>query len=295
MSNEPKINPRDAARQRPTRRDITSSRATRSGIKSPTINVMEAAARKAARGLVRDFGEVEQLQVSKKGPADFVSAADLRAERVLRTELAKARPRFGFVLEEQGEIKGVDEHNRWIVDPLDGTTNFLHGIPHFAISIAQERDGEVIAGVIYEPVRDEMFWAEKGAGAYLNDRRLRVSARTDLAASLIATGLPFKGRTTHPRYLDTLKAVMEQVAGVRRFGSAALDLAYVAAGRFDGFWEYGLSRWDIAAGVLLVREAGGFVTDLGGGDDDVLATGNVLAANGQLHSPLGSAIRAALA
>ena len=155
---------------------------------------MEAAARKAARGLVRDFGEVEQLQVSKKGPADFVSAADLRAERVLRTELQKARPRFGFVLEEQGEIKGVDEHNRWVIDPLDGTTNFLHGIPHFAISIAQERDGEVIAGVIYEPIRDEMFWAEKGNGAYLNDRRLRVSGRADLAASLIATGLPFKGR-----------------------------------------------------------------------------------------------------
>jgi myo-inositol-1(or 4)-monophosphatase len=274
---------------------VTSSRATRSGVKSPTINVMEAAARKAARGLVRDFGEVEQLQVSKKGPADFVSAADLRAERILRTELQKARPRFGFVLEEQGEIKGVDEHNRWIIDPLDGTTNFLHGIPHFAISIAQERDGEVIAGVIYEPVRDEMFWAEKGAGAYLNDRRLRVSARADLAESLIATGLPFKGRATHPRYLDTLKAVMERVAGIRRFGSAALDLAYVAAGRYDGFWEYGLSRWDIAAGVLLVREAGGFVADLEGGDADVLATGNVLAANSQLLAPLGATIRTALA
>jgi myo-inositol-1(or 4)-monophosphatase len=255
---------------------------------------MEAAARKAARGLVRDFGEVEQLQVSKKGPADFVSAADLRAERLLRTELQKARPRYGFLLEEQGEVKGVDEHNRWVIDPLDGTTNFLHGIPHFAISIAHERDGEVIAGVIYEPIRDEMFWAEKGAGAYLNDRRLRVSGRADLAASLIATGLPFKGRATHPRYLDTLNAVMERVAGIRRFGSAALDLAYVAAGRYEGFWEFGLSRWDIAAGVLLVREAGGFVTDLAGGDADALDTGNVLAANGQLHAPLGAAIRAAL-
>ncbi|MGE5145948.1 MAG: inositol monophosphatase family protein [Candidatus Eiseniibacteriota bacterium] len=299
MSNEPKINPRDAAGPRPTRRDVTSARITRSGVKSPLINVMEAAARKAARGLVRDFGEVEQLQVSKKGPADFVSAADLRAERILRTELTKARPRFGFVLEEQGEIRGVDEHNRWVIDPLDGTTNFLHGIPHFAISIAQERDGEVIAAIIYEPVRDEMFWAEKGAGAYLNDRRLRVSARTDLTASLIATGLPFKGRRTHPRYLDTLKAIMERTAGIRRAGSAALDLAYVAAGRYDGFWEYGLSRWDIAAGLLLVREAGGFVTGLddgsGNGDADPLDTGNVLAANGQLLAPLGAAIREALA
>jgi len=256
---------------------------------------MEAAARKAARGLVRDFGEVEQLQVSKKGPADFVSAADLRAERILRTELAKARPRFGFLLEEQGEVKGADEHNRWVIDPLDGTTNFLHGIPHFAISIAHERDGEVIAGVIYEPIRDEMFWAEKGSGAYLNDRRLRVSARDDLAVSLIATGLPFKGRPTHPRYLETLEAVMGRVAGIRRFGSAALDLAYVAAGRYEGFWEFALSRWDVAAGVLLVREAGGFVSDLMAGAAAVLDTGTVLATNGQLHAPLGDTIRAALA
>jgi myo-inositol-1(or 4)-monophosphatase len=262
-------------------------------VRSPTINVMTAAALKAARGLLRDFGEVEQLQVSVKGPADFVSTADLKAERTLRQELGKTRPGFGFLMEESGESAGTDPRHRWIVDPLDGTKNFLHGIPHWAISIALERDGEIIAGVIYEPTRDEMYWAEKGAGAYLNGRRLRVSARRGLADALIGTGIPFRERGDHKRYLATLGAVMGATAGVRRPGAAALDLAYVAAGRYDGFWEYGLSAWDIAAGIVLVREAGGYVSDLSGGHD-MMKTGDILAANDHLHLPLGSLIREAL-
>ena len=254
-------------------------------VRSATINVMANAALKAARGLIRDFGEVEQLQVSVKGPGEFVSAADLKAEKVLRTELAKARPGYGCLMEESGAEAGRDRHHRWIVDPLDGTTNFLHGIPHFAISIALERDGDIIAGLIYEPVRDEMFWGEKGGGAFLNDRRLRVSARRHLGEALIGTGIPFVGRGDHGTYLATLAAVMAATSGVRRLGVASLDLAYVAAGRLDGFWEFGLSPWDIAAGIALVREAGGYITDMAGGGN-MLASGDVLAANDHLHQPL---------
>jgi len=254
-------------------------------VRSATINVMANAALKAARGLIRDFGEVEQLQVSVKGPGEFVTAADLKAEKVLRAELAKARPGYGFLMEESGADAGSDRHHRWIVDPLDGTTNFLHGIPHFSISIALERDGEIIAGLIYEPVRDEMFWGEKGGGAFQNDRRLRVSARRQLGEALIGTGIPFVGRGDHGAYLATLGAVMAATSGVRRLGVASLDLAYVAAGRLDGFWEFGLSAWDIAAGIILIREAGGYVSDMTGGAD-MLATGDVLAANDHLHQPL---------
>ena len=252
--------------------------------RSALLNVMTAAATKAARGLVRDFGEIENLQVSKKGPADFVTIADKKAEEVLVAGLTKARPRFGFLLEEGGKIEGADTSNRWIIDPLDGTTNFLHGIPHFSISIALERDGEPVAGVIYEPITDQMFWAEKGQGAYLNGRRIRVSARRRLEESLFATGIPFAGKQDHDRFLSQLKAVMAVSAGVRRFGSAALDLAYVAAGRYEGFWEFGLHPWDIAAGIVLVREAGGFVTDIGGGG--MMESGEILAANDSLHGPL---------
>ena len=262
-------------------------------VRSPVINVMAAAALKAARGLIRDFGEVEQLQVSIKGPGDFVSAADLKAERTLKAELGRARPGYGMLFEEGGASEGSDKRHRWIVDPLDGTTNFLHGIPHFAISIGLERDGEIIAGVVYEPTRDEMFWAEKGIGAYLNDRRLRVSARRQLGEALIGTGLPFIGRGDHPAFLATLAAVMGATSGVRRFGAAALDLAYVAAGRYDGFWEFGLFPWDLAAGLLLVREAGGFVSDLAGGQT-MMQSGDVLAANDRLHLPLAALIRQAL-
>ena len=261
-------------------------------VRSPTINVMASAALKAARALKRDFGEVEQLQVSVKGPGNFVSTADLHAERTLKTELMRARPGYGLSLEEGGATEGTDPHHRWIVDPLDGTTNFLHGIPHFAISIGLERDGEIVAGIVYEPTRDEMFWAEKGIGAYLNDRRLRVSARRQLADALIGTGIPFGGRGDQPTYLATLARVAAATSGVRRLGAAALDLAYVAAGRYDGFWEFGLFPWDIAAGLLLVREAGGFVSDLSGGQT-MMTSGDVLAANGHLHLPLAALIREA--
>ncbi|HUH85441.1 MAG TPA: inositol monophosphatase family protein [Stellaceae bacterium] len=253
--------------------------------RSATINVMTSAALKAARGLIRDFGEVEQLQVSIKGPGDFVSTADLKAEKVLRQELGKARPNYGFLMEEGGAHKGTDTHHCWIIDPLDGTTNFLHGIPHFSIALALERDREIIAGVIYEPLRDEMFWAEKGAGAYVNDRRLRVSARRHLAEALIGTGIPFVGRGDHARYLATLAAVMAATSGVRRLGVASLDLAYVAAGRLDGFWEYALKPWDIAAGLIILREAGGYASD-GAGGQSMLESGDVVAANDHLHQPL---------
>ncbi|MCK6451295.1 MAG: inositol monophosphatase [Alphaproteobacteria bacterium] len=262
---------------------------------SALITVMTRAARRAARGLLRDFGEVEQLQVSRKGPADFVSQADLKAERTLREELERARPEFGFLMEESGAAKAGDGRHRWIVDPLDGTTNFLHGVPHFAISIAAERDGELIAGVVYEPLRDETFWAEKGQGAYLNQRRLRVSARQQLRDALIGTGIPFMGRGNSAesrRYLAELGAVMGAVAGIRRWGTASLDLAFVAAGRFDGFWEHGLGPWDVAAGIVLVREAGGFVSEVEGGSS-MLASGSILAANDHLHGILGDVLRKA--
>ncbi len=260
--------------------------------KSALINVMTGAAMKASRRLARDFGEVNNLQVSMKGPADFVSTADTTAEKRLVEELQTARPNYGFLLEERGEIKGKDTHNRWIIDPLDGTTNFLHGLPHFAMSIALERDEEIIAGVIYDPAKDEMFWAEKGQGAYMNGRRLRVSSRRNMEESLFATGIPFKGRPGHQDFLKQAEAVMAVSSGIRRFGAASLDLAYVAAGRYDGFWETGLKPWDIAAGIILVREAGGFVTEVSG-KRDMLKTGSILAANDQIHTELARILKKA--
>lgn len=252
---------------------------------SALINVMTAAATKAARKMVRDFGEVEHLQISKKGPADFVSIADKTSEDTLVRELKKARPDYSFILEEKGEIKGRDESNTWIIDPLDGTTNFLHGIPHFSISIGLMRDNDIFAGVVYNPVSDEMYWAEKGQGAFLNGRRIRVSARTEVSESLFSTGIPFMGSGKEERFLERLEAVMSVSAGVRRLGSAALDLAYVAAGRYDGFWETGLHKWDIAAGIALIREAGGFVTDMSG-RKGMLETGEIVCANDKLHPKL---------
>ncbi|HMJ93972.1 MAG TPA: inositol monophosphatase family protein [Allosphingosinicella sp.] len=266
---------------------------------SGLITVMQRAARKAAPRLRRDYGEVEQLQVSRKGPADFVSMADNRAEQTIVDELRHARPDWRLTLEEGGEIEGDPSKPRWIVDPLDGTTNFLHGIPHFAISIAVEDPAgsggrpEITQALVYQPLTDESFWAEKGRGSWLNERRLRVSARRDLADALIATGVPFKGHGQVDRFQTILGAVAPEVAGIRRFGSAALDLAWVAAGRFDGFWEEDLNFWDIAAGILLVREAGGFVTDYRGADR-ALAEGQVLAANDQLHSKLHKLVAGAL-
>jgi len=256
---------------------------------SALLNVMIAAARKAARSLARDFGEVENLQVSRKGPSDFVSSADVKAEKTLFEELSKARPGYGFIMEERGVVEGTDKTNRWLVDPLDGTTNFLHGIPHFAISIALEREGVLVAGVVYNVVRDELFWAEKGAGAYLNDRRLRVAGRSDMRDALFACGTPFHGKGGHETALAEIQHVIAKTAGVRRFGAAALDLAYVAAGRFDGYWERNLNVWDIAAGAVLVREAGGVVNEVDGGD--FMRTGAVVAANASLIAPLTQTVR----
>jgi myo-inositol-1(or 4)-monophosphatase len=261
--------------------------------RSALITVMMRAAEKAARRMKRDFGEVENLQVSKKGPADFVSAADLRAERILREELEHARPGYGFLMEESGASQGSgDGERRWIVDPLDGTTNFLHGLPHFAISIALEERGELVAGVIYDPIKDETFAAEKGIGAYLNDRRIRVSSRTRMDEALIGTGTPFKGHGDAPTFLAETNAVMGETAGIRRWGTASLDLAYVAAGRLDGFWERELAPWDIAAGIVIVREAGGFVTEIDGRAIRADSP-SILAGNDALHQVLVKLLRGA--
>ena len=259
-------------------------------VRSPIFIVMERAARKAARSLLHDFGEVENLQVSLKGPGDFVSSADLQAERILKAELKRARPSYGFLAEEGGAESGGDPRFRWLIDPLDGTTNFLHGIPHFCISLALECDGQITAGLVYDPMRDEMFYGEKGVGAFANDRRLRVSARRELANAVIGTGIPFRERGDHPRYLKLLEAVMGTTAGVRRMGAAALDLCYVAAGRFDGFFEFGLNAWDMAAGIVIIREAGGFISEIEGGADP-LKSGSILVTNDHLHGPLGRLLR----
>jgi myo-inositol-1(or 4)-monophosphatase len=252
---------------------------------SALMNVMVAAVRKAGRSLARDFGEVEQLQVSVKGPANFVSAADHRAEEILYNELRKARHGYGFLMEERGLVEGPDKTHRWIVDPLDGTTNFLHAIPHFAISVGLERAGELVAGVIYNPATNDLFTAEKGKGAFLNDRRLRVANRRTLADCVLVTGIPHRGREGHKRFLMECEAAMREVAGIRRLGAAALDLAWVAAGRFDACWEHDLKPWDTAAGILMVREAGGHVSDLAGGTD-MFGSGNVIAGNGTIHKLL---------
>lgn len=259
---------------------------------SALLKVMSDAARKAARGLNRDFGELAELQVAKKAPADYVSAADLKAEQTIFEALTKARPGYGFLGEERGLIEGSDKTHTWIVDPLDGTTNFLHAIPHFAINIALQREGAVVAAITYNPVSNDLFWAEKGKGAFVNDKRLRVAARTRLEEAVIATGIPFLGHGQHARFLKELHQISQKVAGVRRFGSAALDLAWVAAGRYDGYWERDLNAWDIAAGSLLVAEAGGKVTDADGGTD-IIASGSICAGNLEIHPVLIDRLRAA--
>jgi len=259
---------------------------------SANLNVMIKAARKAARGLLRDFGEVENLQVSRKGAADFVSRADLKAEETIKAELMEARPAYGWLGEESAkEIKGADQTRRWIVDPLDGTTNFLHGLPHWAISIALEHKGEVVAAVILDPAKDEIFAAEKGNGAWLNDRRLRVSSRRDMTEMLFATGIPFAGTSGLPETLRDLSKLMPRCAGVRRFGAAALDLAWVAAGRYDGFWERGLKPWDMAAGLLMVREAGGFAESLSDPERNPFETADVVAANAEIFEKFAGLLR----
>jgi myo-inositol-1(or 4)-monophosphatase len=252
---------------------------------SALINVMVKAARHAGRSLKRDLGEVEQLQVSLKGPANFVTLADKRAEEILHADLAKARPGYGFIGEEGGNREGSDQSHTWIVDPLDGTTNFLHGIPHFAISIALQREGTIIAGVIYNPANEELFIAERGKGAFLNDQRLRVAGRRKLGDCVIACGLPHIGRGDHELFRREMIEIQNRVAGLRRFGAAALDLAYVAAGRFDGYWERNLSPWDIAAGQIIVREAGGIVSGIQG-HDNAIQTGDVICGNEYVQGEL---------
>jgi myo-inositol-1(or 4)-monophosphatase len=259
-------------------------------VHSALLNVMTAAARKAGRALKRDFGEVEKLQVSLKGPANFVTAADHRAEETLYQELSKARPGYGFFGEEGGRREGADKTHTWIVDPLDGTTNFLHGIPQFAIAIGLEREGSVIAGLVYNPATDEMFLAERGKGAFLNDQRIRVANRKTLGDAVIACGLPHRGRPNIALGKQETGAMQEQVAGLRRFGAAALDLAWVAAGRIDGYWERDISPWDMAAGLILVREAGGFVSDCDGGDE-MMTQGNVVAGNEAIQKEILRVLR----
>jgi myo-inositol-1(or 4)-monophosphatase len=262
--------------------------------RSALLNVMVQAAMKAGRSLSRDFGEVQNLQVSMKGPGDYVSQADRKAEEIVFAELSKARPGYAFLMEERGVVEGEDGQHRWIVDPLDGTTNFLHGIPLFSVSIALERQGQIVAGVIYNPAMDELYTTERGGGAFMNDRRLRVAGRAKLTDAVIGCGVPHLGRGQHGNFLIELRNVMAEVSGIRRLGSAALDLAYVAAGRMDGFWETGLSSWDIAAGILLVREAGGFVSDMDGGQD-MLDTGAVVAGNEIIQRALLKTVKKPLA
>lgn len=256
---------------------------------SANLNVMIKAARKAGRSLVKDFREVENLQVSMKGAGDFVSKADISAEQIIREELMEARPNYGWLAEEGGGAEGKDPTRRWIVDPLDGTTNFLHGLPHWAISIALEHKGEIVAGVVYDAAKDEMFYAEKGEGAWLNQSRLRVSGRSRLIECIFATGLPFGGRSDLPETLQDLARILPACAGVRRFGAAALDLAYVAAGRYDGYWERNLNAWDIAAGLLIVREAGGMVAPVEG--ESILDSGSIVAGNEPIFEKFTGLVR----
>ncbi len=257
---------------------------------SANLNLMLKAARRAGKSLVKDFREVENLQVSTKGPGDFVSKADREAERMIKEDLMAARPTYGWLGEESTPEAGVDPTRRWIVDPLDGTTNFLHGMPHWAVSIALEHKGEIVSAVVFDAAKDEMFWAEKGAGAWMNERRLRVSGRRAMHEAVFATGVPFGAKKTLPAMLADLARLMPACAGVRRWGAASLDLAYVAAGRFDGYWERELQAWDIAAGILLVREAGGIVQAVREGDD-ILEKGAVLCSNDSLFAQFSKIIR----
>lgn len=264
----------------------------RAVMQSANMNVMIKAARAAGRSLTKDFREVENLQVSSKGAGDFVSRADIAAEKIIHEMLMEARPNYGWLGEESDPIEGADPTRRWIVDPLDGTTNFLHGLPHWAVSIALEHKGAIVAAVVFDPAKDEMFMAERGQGAFLNAQRLRVSDRTKMIESIFATGLPFGGRPELPDTLKQLARLLPMTAGVRRYGAAALDLAYVAAGRYEGYWERQLNAWDVAAGVLLVREAGGFVESFRVGDDPV-ESGEIVASNGSIFETFSKIVREA--
>jgi myo-inositol-1(or 4)-monophosphatase len=257
---------------------------------SANLNVMIKAARLAGRSLTKDFREVENLQVSRKGAGDFVSKADLSAEKIIKEELMGARPTYGWLAEEGGEEAGSDPTRRWIVDPLDGTTNFLHGLPHWAVSIALEHKGQIVAGVIFDAAKDEMFYAEKGSGAWMNDQRLRVSGRNSMIESIFATGIPFGGRADLPETIQDIARIAPAVAGIRRWGAAALDLAYVAAGRYEGFWERKLNAWDLAAGIVIVREAGGFIEPLDPAGN-ILEDGEVICSNEAIFNTFSKVIR----
>lgn len=257
---------------------------------SANLNVMIKAARAAGRSLVKDFREVENLQVSTKGAGDFVSKADIAAEAIIREELMGARKNYGWVGEESDEVAGTDPTRRWIVDPLDGTTNYLHAMPHWAVSIALEHKGEIVAAVVFDPAKDEMFVAEKGQGAFMNEQRLRVSARSSMIESVFSTGVPFAGGKYLPATLQDLARLMPQCAGVRRWGAASLDLAYVAAGRYEGYWERGLNSWDIAAGILIVQEAGGFVEPIRKGQN-ILEDGHLICGNPDIFDRFAKTIR----
>jgi len=260
-------------------------------IRSALMNVMTAAVIKAGRGLKRDFGEIENLQVSIKGPGDFVTAADKKAEKTIFEELSRARPGYGFNMEEAGLVAGADKSHTWHIDPLDGTSNFLHGLPIFAVSIALEREGQLVAGLVYNPATDDMFVAEKGQGAYFNNRRMRVAARRSLSESMVACGIPPLARARdHESFKRELAVAMARIGNIRRLGAAALDLAMVACGRFDGYWERGINTWDVAAGVVLVREAGGFVSDFDG-SSEMIAKGEVIAGNEVIHRQLVELMR----
>jgi myo-inositol-1(or 4)-monophosphatase len=257
---------------------------------SANLNVMIKAARLAGRSLTKDFREVENLQVSRKGAGDFVSKADLSAEKIIKEELMGARPTYGWLAEEGGEEAGSDPTRRWIVDPLDGTTNFLHGLPHWAVSIALEHKGQIVAGVIFDAAKDEMVYAEKGSGAWMNDQRLRVSGRNSMIESIFATGIPFGGRADLPETIQDIARIAPAVAGIRRWGAAALDLAYVAAGRYEGFWERKLNAWDLAAGIVIVREAGGFIEPLDPAGN-ILEDGEVICSNEAIFNTFSKVIR----
>ncbi|MBX2833471.1 MAG: inositol monophosphatase [Micavibrio sp.] len=261
-------------------------------MQSPIMTVMIRAAEKAARVLLRDFGEVEQLQVSQKGPGDFVSAADRRSEEIIFNELKKAHPSYCFHMEESGKVDGDNKDFCWIIDPLDGTTNFLHGLPHWCISIALQTKGDITHGLVYDPVKDEMFTAEKNGGAFIRgNKRLRVSGRRDLMQATIATGAPRRTVESQAQFIKEYSAVLAVAPGLRRFGSAALDLAYVAAGRYESYWERKLKPWDIAAGMLIVKEAGGFVCEMDKDNKSPLVTGNILAANGGVYDEMKKILR----
>ena len=264
----------------------------RATTRSAHMNVMMQAVEKAGRALLRDFGEVENLQVSRKGPGDFVSTADHKAEKILREDLSKARPKFGFLMEESGEVKGADPDYRWIIDPLDGTTNFLHGIPHWAITVALEHKKEIIAGIIYDPVKDELYHADKGSGAFLNNRRLRISPRDNMMDCIIAMGGVPRTAKDFALFNAEMAALLPQTAGLRRMGAASLNLAYVASARFEGVWERNLSPWDVAAGSLIIREAGGFVSEINGGKDPVYG-GTICAGNQSLHTEMLKILKSA--